>query len=389
MGQFVERIKEKLFDLFFAQKSKAAIREMRVAYNERYLALDREMSALTNKLLGMSLSELRLLEYELPPKVFARATEQMRRQSRLSLNHASELATPEWLNLQLALEELHKVDFCRLVGTVLTWSKQDPDGYAAVLPRAPKCDYGASFLEALHEFGKAARFEDAQANSQIRELYLGEIFEDIEKLEMPIGAINEETGHKNPTDLLFVSAIAKSLQARNIFEFGTYMGRTTYHLTLASPQAHVTTLNLPPELDPKYAPYLQVYFKGSDRADRITQIFCDSFKFDPTPYRKAMDFIFVDADHSYDAIKSDTSKAMEMLAPGGAMVWHDYAAKSPGVYKFFEEFTRDRPVFRIRNTCLIVYLDGVDVMNFKPLEMRPSMEREFWNRVRKKGKKAA
>ncbi|MDQ3624650.1 MAG: class I SAM-dependent methyltransferase [Verrucomicrobiota bacterium] len=114
--------------------------------------------------------------------------------------------------------------------------------------------------------------------------------------------------------------------------------------------------------------------RNSPLGDRIEQLYGDSRAFDTAPYAKSMDYIFVDADHSYDGIKNDTTKAFEMLRPGGVIVWHDYAGKSPGVYRFIKEFSQQRPVFRIRSTCLIVYLDGVDAGTFVPAPLPECLE---------------
>ena len=55
-----------------------------------------------------------------------------------------------------------------------------------------------------------------------------------------------------------------------------------------------------------------------------------------------------------------------MLKPGGMVIWHDYAPKSPGVYGYLQEFSLERPLFKIRNTCLVLYIDGVDSTAFAP-----------------------
>lgn len=210
------------------------------------------------------------------------------------------------------------------------------------------------------------KFREELDQSRIRELYLAEIFENIEEVAIPVGAINEDTAHENHVDLLYVAAIAKYLKAKQIFEFGTYMGRTTRQLASLGEDVHVTTLNLPPDKDTVSGHLLQFFFKNSPVKNRINQIFCDSREFDPTPYRQSMDLIFIDADHSYEGVKCDTEKAFEMLAPGGTVIWHDYAPKSPGVVQYMREFTQEKPVFRVHKTCLTVYRDGIDAMTFQP-----------------------
>jgi glycosyltransferase involved in cell wall biosynthesis/predicted O-methyltransferase YrrM len=212
--------------------------------------------------------------------------------------------------------------------------------------------------------------------SRIRELYLSEIFPGIERVAVPLGAINELTGHANKVDMLYVCAIAKHLQARKIFEFGTYQGRTSYHLTYASEGAQVTTLNLPPEADPRYAPYLGSYFRGTEREAFVAQLLGDSRQLDTTPHRQQFDVVFVDGDHSYDVVKNDTEKAFELLRPGGAILWHDYAPKSEGLVEFFRDFTKERPLFRIKRTCVLLHLDGVDPLGFAAHPLPPSLEKE-------------
>jgi predicted O-methyltransferase YrrM len=222
------------------------------------------------------------------------------------------------------------------------------------------------------ESGEAAIFRDYVAATRMKEVYPTDLFPRLENVALPIAAINEESGHTNQVDLLYVSAIAQARGARDIFEFGTYQGRTTYFLTFASPEARVTTLNLPPARDPGVAAFLGIMFKGSDRENRITEIHSDSREFDPNPYTGRMDYIFVDGDHSYEMVKNDTEKALVMLKPGGMIVWHDYAAKSPGVVRYIREFAEQRPVFRLKHTCLVVYIDGVDSLAFEPPPRRPS-----------------
>jgi predicted O-methyltransferase YrrM len=217
-------------------------------------------------------------------------------------------------------------------------------------------------------------YSQKQEQSKIREIYLPELFENIDDISVPVGVVNQESGHDNQVDMIYVIAIAKYLKCKNIFEFGTYFGQTTYYLTLASDTTTVLTLDLPADDNPFAGKYQGIYFKGTDREPFIKQIDCDSQTFDTTPFHQQMELIFVDGDHSYEAVKNDTEKALEMLAPGGVIIWHDYAPKSPGVIQFFSEFSLEKPVFHIRKTCLLVYIDGVDPLTFNPHQRRVMKE---------------
>ena len=225
-------------------------------------------------------------------------------------------------------------------------------------------DVGASFNKLL----SAMLLDDLIKQSKIREIYCSELFDGIGEISLPIKISNEASHHENHMDMMFVVAIAAYLKAKNIFEFGTYLGRTTCGFVELADDVTVHTLNLPPEDDLRYGPYIGRYIKTSPHRERIHQIFSNSFAFAPDVYAQRMDFIFIDADHSYDAVKNDTQKAFQMLKPGGTIVWHDFAPKSPGVIKYLCELSMTKSIFRIKNTCLVVYLDNIDVTNFTPKE---------------------
>jgi predicted O-methyltransferase YrrM len=232
------------------------------------------------------------------------------------------------------------------------------------------------FVRLLREWGWQLELDGAQRRGRVRELYLAELFPSIRDVRIPVGVVHEESHHPNKVDMLYVCAMAAVRKAKRIFEFGTYRGQTTCGLASIAEDVTVWTLNLPPESSDRYSEYIGQFIKTSPCRSRIQQLYADSCAFDTTPYRDSMDFVFVDADHSYPAVENDTEKALQMLRKGGAIVWHDYAAKSPGVYKFIEEFSRERSVFRIKDTCLIVYLDGIDAEKFEKSEIESSLEEE-------------
>lgn len=235
------------------------------------------------------------------------------------------------------------------------------DEVLAVIERPPRAR-----ADAIEAPGDSELLRDYLEDSSIREIYPTDLFPGLDRVSIPVGSINEESGHFNQVDLLYVAAIARFRQCRRMFEIGTYQGRTTYHLAQATDDAQVYTLNLPPEDDPSVAEFIGCWFKDTPQASRIHQIFEDSAAFDPTPYAKQMDLVFVDGDHSYEAVRNDTGKALQMLAPGGIILWHDFAMKSPGVVRYLREFSQQRPILRFKHTCLALYIDGFDVAGYRP-----------------------
>lgn len=220
-------------------------------------------------------------------------------------------------------------------------------------------------------------FAAMNAQSRIRELSLTQIFPGIQTVRVEIGAIDDDTKHVNQVDMPYVCAIARHRRAARIFEFGTYLGRTTYHLALSEHRPQVFTLDLDPatertkELKLGQAVrsvldnFQGAFFRGTEAASRITQLHGDSRRFDYSPYRGNIDLVFIDAGHTYEFVANDTEKAFEMLAPGGVVLWHDYAPKSRDVVRFGRDLSQTRPLFWIRDTSLLAWIDGRDAMTWE------------------------
>lgn len=164
----------------------------------------------------------------------------------------------------------------------------------------------------------------------------------------------KENGNVRVSELGILSALAADCRdGSNIFEIGTFDGRTTLNLALNAPaQCMIYTLDLPPDLETTFSlaageRYVSSKPKPGMRYEacreaypvevgRIHQLLGDSGTFDYTPYRNSCSLVFVDGAHSYDYAISDTRAAMEMVERGGMVVWHDYGVWE-GVTKALEE----------------------------------------------------
>lgn len=142
-------------------------------------------------------------------------------------------------------------------------------------------------------------------------------------------------------------------RSRSIFEFGTATGKTTYLLAANAPaDAAVHTLTLSPEEIAAYrrdggdaghdtraalgaSRFSRFYYQGTPVDGKVRQYFGDSKTFDHGALKGRCDLIFVDGSHARSYVESDSEKALEMLAPGGVIVWHDYRGpyRPLGVYQ--------------------------------------------------------
>lgn len=180
-------------------------------------------------------------------------------------------------------------------------------------------------------------------------------------------------GGVNPRELWVLAGFA--LGARRLFEFGTATGRTTYVWARnAAEDALVGTLTLPPDgiagyradaADSDEATAIAVaetrfrtfVFDGTDVEPKIRLYLCDSKEFDESEWVGACDCVFVDGSHAYSYVRSDSAKAMRMVRPGGAVLWHDYRgpAVCGDVYRYLNELAGTLPLVRLAGTRLVAW----------------------------------
>lgn len=152
----------------------------------------------------------------------------------------------------------------------------------------------------------------------------------------------KSNGNVRISELAILSALAADCaDGTNLFEFGTFDGRTTLNLALNSPPScSIYTLDLPPDVASAYAlaegerhmvekpssgiRYEQYRNAQPARIGKIHQLLGDSATFDYSPYVDSCSLIFIDASHAYDYVMSDTRAAMAMAKKGSVILWHDY-----------------------------------------------------------------
>lgn len=179
-------------------------------------------------------------------------------------------------------------------------------------------------------------------------------------------------GGTSDTEAWILAVLAKS--ARRIFELGTCTGKTTYLLAAnAPPDARVVSLTLSPEQAAALAAgrddtaaaleaarqesrIERFYYEDLPEATKIEQLFGDSRAFDTGPHRGRYDLLFIDGSHAASYVRSDSAKALELVAPGGVIVWHDYSPAMPGVWNELNRLKDSGlALCQIERTSLVVY----------------------------------
>lgn len=196
---------------------------------------------------------------------------------------------------------------------------------------------------------------------------LDQIFHEVGSLPVNIIKYHYVYGEMSFQELLTLCQLVRLKRPATIFEFGTYLGKTTLQFA-ANSDAKVYTLDLPPPGSKEYvAPKIwdaeiDVYpdetgkwFKQTPYQKNICQLFGDTRTFDFTPYYGKMDFIFVDACHHYEFVVRDTKNAFDMLSDGGMIVWHDYVEYAPGVIKALGEFSQTVSLIHLAGTSFVIH----------------------------------
>ncbi|MDB4913004.1 MAG: hypothetical protein JWM95_648 [Gemmatimonadetes bacterium] len=164
-------------------------------------------------------------------------------------------------------------------------------------------------------------------------------------------------------------------EATCLFEFGTCTGKTAYLWARnTAHDASIITLTLAPEHRSEYRPgmdddrrsstfalaessFSAFLYSGTDVAHKVSQCFGDSKTFDVSPWAEKCDLVFVDGSHAYSYVVSDTAKAMDLVRPGGLVLWHDYAGPRhcPDVFRALNELSHRLALVRIRGTTIVAY----------------------------------
>jgi Methyltransferase domain len=154
----------------------------------------------------------------------------------------------------------------------------------------------------------------------------------------------------------------RQLRPRRHLEFGTWEGTGTCYC-LEECDAAVWTINLPEgeRIDgrPVYystaqsipegaspveqrsgldiyqtdaGPFIGHRYRSAGFEPRVTQIYCDSREWNTSEYAGGFfDTVLIDGGHSEDVVLSDTRKALDVVRPGGLILWHDFCP-DPSVF---------------------------------------------------------
>lgn len=166
-------------------------------------------------------------------------------------------------------------------------------------------------------------------------------------------------GHTTEFELKVISNLVKKYDPVNIFEIGTFQGRTTLNMALNTrPDTIITTLDLPSDglssaamaIEEGEIRYVKKdvsgeRFIGHPMATKIKQVYGDSATYAFNVYHNTIDLAFIDGSHAYNYVLNDSNKIFSVMRPGGIIIWHDYT-NWEGVWTALNELYLSDPRFK-------------------------------------------
>jgi predicted O-methyltransferase YrrM len=152
------------------------------------------------------------------------------------------------------------------------------------------------------------------------------------------------------SEILSLLELVRELKPRTVLELGTARGGTLFLWSrIASEEAHLLSIDLPGGgFGDGYVLWrVPVYRSFAVERQRIDLLRGDSHSESMRARArellggKQVDFLFIDAGHTYDDVKQDFQMYSSLVAPGGLIAFHDVAvhpqSSGSGVHRFWSE----------------------------------------------------
>lgn len=166
-------------------------------------------------------------------------------------------------------------------------------------------------------------------------------------MNLSFDSIEFTSGNISFFEMVALVTLVNQFKPKLLMEFGTFDGRTTLNLAINSiyPDqfGKVITVDLSPDktietkfplADGVHDPNNELGFIGKkhklfDNYNRvpiaeIKQLWMDTAQVSTSLYRDKVDFLFIDASHSYENCLNDSITGFEIVKHGGIIAWHDY-----------------------------------------------------------------
>jgi predicted O-methyltransferase YrrM len=179
--------------------------------------------------------------------------------------------------------------------------------------------------------------------TELKEITFSELFFDFNITITPVTFLD---GGSMVTDLALLKGLAGKINNCAYFEIGTWRGESVANVSPLCTECF--TMDLSDQEKKKLGmpdDYIRQHAILSKHLKNVIHLKDNSLKFDFASMNKKFDLIFIDGDHHYGSVLSDTINVFKHLVHDKTIVvWHDYAY-NPGT---------------VRNETFAAILDALD-----------------------------
>jgi predicted O-methyltransferase YrrM len=191
-----------------------------------------------------------------------------------------------------------------------------------------------------------------------------DLFPDLVETITPSSHLDADT---LPTDYALLKGLARKKGFRSYFEIGTWRGESVANVATVTEEC--VSVRLPDdEMRRRGLPeeFVRVHGFFSHKLKNVRHVLQDSLSLDYTPFMRKYDLVFIDGDHAYDSVKTDTQNAFKLLRTNDSViVWHDYGFSPEwirwsvlaGILDGTPEGKRGH-LYHVSNTKCAVYMQG-------------------------------
>lgn len=160
-------------------------------------------------------------------------------------------------------------------------------------------------------------------------------------------------------DVVTLLHLISTYKPKTLLEIGTNQGQTTQIIADNFPELRITTCDPGDQIaaanrnDPQNSEHLPQAEIGARVAGYANVEVIKKAFTDIDWAARRFDFIFIDGDHSYDAVLRDSRLAAKLINHPGVIVWHDVNnTEVPGVKKALSELTELGAVTHVDGTMI-------------------------------------
>jgi hypothetical protein len=148
----------------------------------------------------------------------------------------------------------------------------------------------------------------------------------VKKSSNSLGPMTFLDGGSLPTDMMLLAGLAEGIKECRFFEIGTWRGESISIVATRAKSCHTLCLTDQQMRDRgMHERTIEAHRMFCGNLKNVTQIRGDSRSFDYGSLGMTFDLLFIDGDHHYDFILSDTRNVFKYLVhENSIVVWHDY-----------------------------------------------------------------